>query len=127
MRKLCVSLCLVCTLLILGCYRSETPTNQAGTSRDATKPAATTSPATTTSATSIGVAECDDFIAKYDACVSNKVPEVARAQYKASIEQWRNSWRQLANNPQTRATLAQTCKTTAEQARTSMKSFNCDF
>jgi hypothetical protein len=75
----------------------------------------------------IGVPECDDFIAKYDACVANKVPEVARAQFKATVDQWRKAWREAAANPQTKAMLAQQCKTTIEQARQSMKSFNCDF
>ena len=75
----------------------------------------------------IGVPECDEFIAAYDACVSSKVPEPARAQYKTSIEQWRTSWRKLAANPNTKATLAQVCKQSAEQARASMKSYNCTF
>lgn len=71
--------------------------------------------------------ECDSFIAAYDACISSKVPETARAQYKTAIEQWRKSWHQLAANPNTRASLAQACKTSAEQARISMKSYNCTF
>ena len=75
----------------------------------------------------IGVPECDEFIANYDACVSSKVPEVARAQYKTAIEQWRTSWKKLAENPQTKSTLAAACKQSAEQARASMKTYNCTF
>ena len=74
-----------------------------------------------------GVPECDEFIANYDACVSSKVPEVARAQYKTAIEQWRTSWKKLAENPQTKSTLAAACKQSAEQARASMKTYNCTF
>jgi hypothetical protein len=33
----------------------------------------------------------------------------------------------LAANPQTRATLAATCKTSMEQAKQSMKSYGCQF
>jgi hypothetical protein len=33
----------------------------------------------------------------------------------------------LAENPQTRASLAQACKMAAEQSRTSMKPYGCDF
>ena len=32
----------------------------------------------------IGVAECDDFIDKYEACITGKVPEAARAQVPGS-------------------------------------------
>jgi hypothetical protein len=112
--------------------KTTTTTTTTTTSSPATtssSPAMTSSPAKTTTASGdkIGVPECDDFLAKYDACVSSKVPEAARAQYKASLEQWRKSWRDLAANPQTKGTLAQACKTSAEQARQSMKSFNCEF
>ena len=69
----------------------------------------------------------DEFIANYDACISSKVPEMARAQYKTTIDQWRTSWKKLAANPQTKGTLAAACKQSAEQARTSMKMYNCTF
>jgi len=45
------------------------------------------------------VPECDEFIAAYDACVSSKVPETARAQYKTAIAQWRSSWSKLRRKP----------------------------
>jgi len=117
----------VCALVLVGCTKTETNTN-ANANTAATKtttPASTT--ATTASADKIGVPECDEFIANYDACVSSKVPEVARAQYKTTIEQWRTSWKKLAENPQTKSTLAAACKQSAEQARASMKSYNCTF
>jgi len=125
-KQFVLSLCVVSALLILSCAKSEP---DPGTNRAAELMPTTTSspPATANSSTSIGVPECDDFIAKYDACVSSKVPEVARAQYKSTIEQWRTSWKQLSGNPQTRASLVQACKSAAEQARTSMKTFNCEF
>ena len=74
----------------------------------------------------IGVPECDEFIAKYDACVSKKVPEAARAQYRNVLEQWSESWRKLAANPQGRATLASACKQAAQQAAT-LKTYGCAF
>jgi hypothetical protein len=99
-------------------------TNAAPTNTAATN---STTAAATTSGEKIGVAECDDFIAKYDACVTGKVPAAARAQFEASVKEWRDSWRKLAANPQTKGTLAQVCKTSMESARTSMKSFGCEF
>lgn len=126
-KQFLVSVCLVCALLLLSCSKEAT-TNRGVTApaNPAASPAATAT-TTTASGEKVGVPECDDYIAKYDACVSGKVPEAARAQYRASIEQMRKSWQTLAANPQTKASLAQACKTAAEQARVSMKSFACEF
>jgi hypothetical protein len=124
-KQIVLLLCVVSALLIISCASSEPETTNKAAEM---KPSTTSSPASTANTSaSIGVPECDDYIAKYDACVSNKVPEAARAQYKTSIEQMQSSWKRLAGNPETRASLAQACKTATEQARTSMKSFNCDF
>ena len=99
-------------------------------------PANTNSPATaTTSSTNssasaadkIGIAECDTFLTEYDNCVSTKVPEAARAQYKQALTTWRTEWKKLADNPQTRGTLASICKTQLETARTQLKAYNCTF
>lgn len=125
-----ISLCVVCTLVLIGCAKTE-PTNNSNATSNANKAAtAAASPATATTAPAgekIGVPECDDFIAAYDACVSSKVPESARAQYKTAIAQWRSSWSKLAANPNTKATLAAACKQSAESARASMKSYGCTF
>jgi hypothetical protein len=93
-------------------------------------PATTTTPSTTASTGSgekIGVPECDDFITKYEACVSSKIPEAARAQFNTTLKQWRDSWRQAAGTSQGKAGLVQVCKASIEQARQSMKSYGCEF
>jgi hypothetical protein len=124
-------LCVVCAIVLTGCSKSEPATNGASaTPGNANKAATSTTPAKATTAAAgekIGVPECDEFIAAYDACISSKVPEAARASYKNAIEQWRTSWRRLAENPQTKATLAAACKQSAEQARVSMKTYGCTF
>jgi hypothetical protein len=140
-------LCVACALALSACGGAETNSNSA-TTGNANKstttttttttgtPATTSSPATTTSSPAattpasgekIGVADCDDFLNKYEACISDKVPAQARAQYEASIKQWRDSWRQLAANPQTKASLAQACKMAADQAKQSMTSYGRSF
>ena len=93
---------------------------------------ANTAPANTTSSTSssgdsIGVADCDDFLKKYEACVSGKVPAAAQATFKTSLDTWRNSWKQLAQTPQGKAGLATACKSAMEQARTSLGSYGCTW
>ena len=128
-KSLLLSLILVVAVLAFGCAKSESTTN-----RDATAPATSqpaTSPATTTasstSADSIGVAECDAFLKSYEACVKDKVPEAARAQFNTGLAQWRKSWKELAQNPQTKATLVSVCKTQLDAAKQSMKAYNCTF
>ena len=125
-KSLLLSFILVVAVLAFACAKSESTTN-----RDATVPAASqpaTSPATTASSSdSIGVAECDAFIKSYEACVKDKVPEAARAQFNSTLAQWRKSWRDAAQNPQTRGTLAAACKAQIDAAKQSMKAYNCTF
>ena len=130
-KSLLLMFSLLCALLLLGCYKSDTTTNRDAAApanqnaSAATAPAAT--PATAASSQKIGVAECDEFIAAYEACVNNKVPAAARPQFNTSLAQWRKSWHDLAANPQTKATLTQVCKTSLDQARQSMKAYGCKF
>ena len=128
-KRILLPLCVVIGLLLVACGKTEVTVNNNSSTPPATKATPASTPATTvsTSGEKIGVPECDEYIAAYDACVSGKVPEVARAQYKTSIEQLRTSWRQLAANPNTKATLASACKQAAAQAKVSMKSYNCTF
>jgi hypothetical protein len=116
--------------LLVGCSKTETTTNNSTPANDnkaMTKASPASNATTASSGEKIGVAECDEFIAAYEACVSGKVPEAARPQFKTAIEQWRSSWHKLAANPATKPTLAAACKQSAEQARASMKAYGCAF
>ena len=119
-------------VVLVACAKNENTSNS-NTNKPASTAPSTTAPATsngTTTATAgdkIGIAECDDFIAKYESCVSSKVPEVARAQYQNAVKQWKESWKKLAENPQTKGTLAAACKQAAEQQAAALKSFGCTF
>jgi cyclophilin family peptidyl-prolyl cis-trans isomerase/HEAT repeat protein len=73
----------------------------------------------------IGVPECDAFITQYDACISSKVPEPARAQYQKAMDQWRTSWKKIAENPQTRRSLANACQSARKQQEISLKAYGC--
>ncbi|HEX8129845.1 MAG TPA: hypothetical protein VF527_12145 [Pyrinomonadaceae bacterium] len=137
MRKrlfMTLGFCISCALLLVACGGSSNSNNAPASNYNAGKAAtntatpASTAPASTASvADKIGVPECDDYLAKYETCVSSKVPETARAQHEATLAQTRKSWRDLAANPQTKATLAQACKQATESARQSMKSMGCEF
>lgn len=130
-RTTTLALSLVCGLLLMACTATNTNTNSnTNTSSTTDKPATSTTPATgtaTSTGDNIGVPECDDFIAKYDACVSNKVPEMVRTQYKDAIARWRSDWRRMAQDPNTRGQLAAACKQAAEQQSAALKSFGCTF
>jgi hypothetical protein len=134
-KSLLLMLCILTGLLVLSCAKSDTNrnTNTAATANASSPvPAGTVSTNKNTNSTAatgekIGIAECDTFLTEYETCISTKVPEAGRAQYKTAIAQWRSSWRKLADNPQTRGTLATVCKNQLETARTQMKSFNCTF
>lgn len=126
-KRIALSMCVVSAFLLMACARTETTTNNAGPSTATSTATATPAVVVPASGDKIGIAECDNFLAAYDACVTGKVPEAARAQYTAAIEQWRTSWKKLAENPQTRSSLAAACKQSAEQTRAQMKSFDCTF
>src|SRR2546423_14855182 len=78
---------------------------------------------TTASGDKIGVPECDDYIAKYEACVRGKVPEAARAALESSLKTARENWKKAAENAQSRGNLAAACKQARDAAAASMKAY----
>ena len=94
-------------------------------------PAATPAPASTPAATagaSIGVPECDEYLTKYEACLSGKVPESAREQLRTGLEQTRNAWRSAAANEATKASLGAACKQAHDGAKAALSAYGCtDF
>jgi len=132
LRKSSLILAVLCAAILIGCGKTETTSNNNNSmTKDGDRTTTTSgSPSTATTKTSgekIGIAACDDFLDKYDACVAGKVPEAQRATYRSTLKQWRDSWRELAKNPMTKGTLEAACKQAAEQAKTSMKEYNCSF
>ena len=105
------ALCLVLCAVMLACAGGDGPNVES----------------TTASADKIGVAECDNFIAKYEACVNSKVPEAARAMVRANLDTMRTTWKKAAETPQGKAGLAQGCKQALEQAKTTMGSYGCGW
>lgn len=126
-------------LIVLGACDKK-PADTAAPAADAAPPAATpattaataapavpTEPAPTAAvADSIGVAECDDFLARYAACVDDKVPEASRAALQQSLDATRAGWKQ-AVAAGGKDTLAQACTTMREQSRASMQAYGCEF
>jgi len=78
-------------------------------------------------AQSAGIAACDDFLTKYDTCVSSKIPAEQQAMYKTQIDQTRKAWLDLAKNPSTKATMEASCKQTMDATKASLTAFGCSF
>jgi hypothetical protein len=116
----------LCTAILIGCSKTDNMNNSNTMAGDANKPTTASTPAKTTAATGekIGIPECDEYIAKYEAC-AGKVPEAGRAAYKSALDQTRASWKKLADNPQTKGTLAAACKQAAEQQAAAWKAYGC--
>ena len=114
----------ISTVLMFGCAKSEPATNQGSTATPPASPAATTAASHTGD---VGVPECDAFLKAYEACVHDKVPAAARPTFDTTLANWKKAWHEQAANPQTKAALASACKTAHDNARTTMKAYNCTF
>lgn len=75
----------------------------------------------------IGVAECDEYLAKYEACINTKVPESQRAALILPLETMRKGWKNAVTNPHAKAALAGGCKIALTTAKESMSAFSCDW
>lgn len=84
---------------------------------------------TTTAASGdkVGVAECDEYLEKYEKCLKDKVPEAARGSMESAMKQMRDSWKTAAATPEAKAGLATGCKSALDAAKTSMASFGCTW
>lgn len=116
------------TLALAGCKKAETPATDAPAATPAAAPAAaaaevTPAPATDTVKAGTGVPECDQYLEKVYACISDKVPEAQRDMMKQGIEQSRSAWAGVTDKTE----LANQCKTALEQAKTSFGAMGCTF
>ena len=113
------------TLALAGCKKAETPATDAPAATPAAAAAAevTPAPATDTVKAGTGVPECDQYLEKVYACISDKVPEAQRDMMKQGIEQSRSAWAGVTDKTE----LANQCKTALEQAKTSFGAMGCTF
>lgn len=108
---------------------NTTSTTTTTSSTTTTAPANTASSTTASTAPDTGVAECDEYITKYEACltkIAKAAPQVEPSM-KQAFEAQRTSFKTAAANPQSKATLATTCKQAIETAKTATKAYACDW
>ena len=124
-----LALCIAAGLVLLACgggadnTANTANTANAGNTNKATNTAANTS---TTSGDKVGVPECDEYIAKVEACLA-KVPAAGQPAVKTSLDAMRKSWRDAAAAPQGKAGLAAGCKQALETAKTTYSAYGCSW
>jgi hypothetical protein len=119
-----LALAALTTLTLAACKPADT----AATAADApvVEAPATAGPAVATTDTvdaGTGVPECDQYLEKVYACISDKVPEAQREMMKQGIEQSKAGWSALTD----KTALAAQCKTAMDQAKTAYAAMGCSF
>jgi hypothetical protein len=74
----------------------------------------------------VGVAECDEFLTKYEKCLQG-VPAAARPAMEQTIKQMRENWKTAAQNPAAKAGIGIACKQAMEGTKTGMTAYNCQW
>lgn len=125
---------LLCVAGFIGCASpGSQPNGQANTSATAPTNAQTNAQSgvkapprvVIKSGDKVGVAECDEYLDKYEACAKNKVPEPGRGAMLSSINELRQSWITIVVNPETRESLAKECKQNLEETKKNLSSYAC--
>lgn len=76
----------------------------------------------------VGIDVCDNYLTKYEACITDKVPAETRAVLKTSLMQTRDAWRAAIAAGTATKELEGACKAMSEGAKASMSAFGCtDF
>jgi hypothetical protein len=100
-----------------------------GNSAPPPPPAASAAPASTASSSApgeFGVAECDDYMKKYLACIDKLAP-TAQTAARQALDQSRAAWKQAAATEQGKAALATSCKAASDAAATAMRAQGCTW
>ena len=88
-------------------------------------PAAVMAPAA--AAGDIGIAECDDFLKKYETCVTEHVPAATKAQFQAGMDQWRKTWKSIAAQPAARPSLVTACQQALDNTKKATATYGCKW
>jgi hypothetical protein len=75
----------------------------------------------------IGVAVCDDFLAKYETCIMTKIAPERRDKLKGNVEQLHKTWSGLAGDPNMKGTLENICTQVAEGTKKNATNSVCEW
>jgi uncharacterized lipoprotein YajG len=130
-RFLTLSVVLTGVFLLTNCDKTtpSTTTANSNTATVTTNKPSDASKTQTASTDSVGVPECDDYIKKYEACltkVAKQAPQI-EPNLKSAFQQQRDGFKQAAANPQSKAMLATQCKQAVETAKQSTSAYTCEW
>ncbi len=74
-----------------------------------------------------GVAECDDYVAKYLACLEGSMPESARPAARDALQKTREAWHRAAQGPHAAEALKVGCTQAVEATRQAYARYGCTF
>lgn len=97
MKNVIIGMLVASTLLVVGCTKKEEATAGGGGS--------------------IGVAECDEYVTKYSACIA-KMPAAAKPTAEQGFKAQQDAWKASAATPEGKAMLKTMCKTTLDTLAT---------
>ena len=120
MRTIAPVTALLAVLVLAACGKSGTP--------DAASSTPATTAASNSAAARTGVSECDDYLAKYEACLAAKVPASAHAMLRQSLDATRAGWNQVLATPGGKDALKTSCVAARDATRASLQAYGCtDF
>jgi hypothetical protein len=73
----------------------------------------------------IGVPVCDEWLAKYNRCIDDRMPEDARAPMRRALLEAIHTWRHTAASSAGRLALEETCARRIERTRRATESMGC--
>jgi len=74
-----------------------------------------------------GIPACDDFLKKYEACITSKLPEAQRVTHNAQLDQMRKAWIDMARSPAAKSSMEVTCKQTMDAMKAALQAYGCAF
>ena len=83
--------------------------------------------ATTAADSVVGILQCDDYLAKVNICIHERVPVDKRAALAAEAHKMFTTWKEAAANPEHRATLPQACSITHDVAKEELARYGCSL
>jgi hypothetical protein len=123
-------------LAVAACDKKEeaattttTTTETKATADTAAKPADRPADTTATAPAAggdVGVAECDEYIAKMTECAGKMAPE-ASGPMKESMDTMRKAWKDASSTPEGKQALASGCKQALDAAKSAYASMGCTF
>jgi hypothetical protein len=118
----------VALVTIVGCKSKTEPVASAAPAASeapaASAPAATPPVAT---AGEIGVAACDEYLNKWEACLAAKITGDAREQVRVALDASRDAWKRAAATTEGKAGLADACQQATDVAKMQVSAYGCSW